>query len=154
MTSLMWISHSERPLKTDELHHALAVDVGSPNLNTDNVPSIGTLLTWCQGLVVVGKEASTVRLIHFTLQEYLQAHPDLFGAAHSAMAETCLTYLNSHQVKAFSTGAPPASKTHHSSNILLYIGEFTKGGAFQIVQNSLRKSYLTTTTVTHPPKSF
>ena len=42
MTALMWISHSERPLKTDELHHALAVDVGSLNLNTDNVPSIGT----------------------------------------------------------------------------------------------------------------
>jgi len=108
MAALMWISHSERPLKADELRHALAVEIGSPDLNTDNIPPIGTLLASCQGLVVIEKGASTatVRLIHFTLQEYLRAHPDLFGAAHSAMAETCLTYLNSHRVQAFSTGPP------------------------------------------------
>jgi len=41
-----------------------------------------------------------VRLIHFTLQEYLQAHPELFDRPHAAMAETCLSYLNSRQVKA------------------------------------------------------
>jgi len=103
MAALMWISHSERPLNVDELCHALAVEIRSPNLNSDNVPSIGTLLTCCQGLVSVYKETSTVRLIHFTVQEYLRAHPELFGTAHSAMAETCLSYLNSHQVKALST---------------------------------------------------
>jgi len=107
MTTLMWISHSERPLKADELCHALAVEIGSPDLNTDNVPSIGTLLTCCQGLVVVEKEASTVRLIHFTLKEYLRAHLALFSAAHSVMAETCLSYLNSQPVKAFSTSPSP-----------------------------------------------
>ena len=100
MAALMWISHSERPLKANELCHALAVEIGSSNLNVDNVPSVGTLLVCCQGLIVVEKESSAVRLIHFTLQEYLRAHPDLFGAAHSKMAETCLSYLNSQQVKA------------------------------------------------------
>jgi len=107
MAALMWISHSERPLKADELCHALAVEIGSPNLNTDNVPSIGTLLTCCQGLVLVDKEASTIRLIHFTLQEYLRACPELFDTAHSIIAETCLSYLNSHQVKALSTSLSP-----------------------------------------------
>ena len=67
MATLMWISHSERPLKANELCHALAVEIGSPNLSIDNVPSIGTLLTCCQGLVAIDKEASSVRLIHFTL---------------------------------------------------------------------------------------
>jgi len=38
MTTLMWISHAERPLNPDELRHALAVEIGSPNLNTDNIP--------------------------------------------------------------------------------------------------------------------
>ena len=90
MATLMWISHAERPLKPDELCHALAVEIGSPNLNSDNIPSIGTVLACSQGLVVVDKEASTIRLIHFTLHEYLQAHPELFGTAHSIMAETCL----------------------------------------------------------------
>jgi len=107
MAALMWISHAERPLKADELCHALGVDIRSPNLNIDNVPSTNTLLTCCQGLIVVEKETSTVRLIHFTLQEYLCAHPDLFGAAHSVMAETCLSHLNSPQVKAFSAGPFP-----------------------------------------------
>ena len=88
MATLMWISYAERPLKADELCHALGVEIGSPNFNTDNVPSIGTLLACCHGLVVVDKEASTVRLIHFTLQEYLRAHSELFGTSHSTMAET------------------------------------------------------------------
>ena len=107
MAAIMWISHSERPLKANELCHALAVEIGSPNLNTENVPSIGTVLACCQGLIVVEKETSTARLTHFTLQEYLRAHPDLFDAAHSAMAETCLSYLNSQQVKAISTSDHP-----------------------------------------------
>jgi len=103
MAALMWISHAERPLKPDELCHALAVEIGSPNINSDNIPSIGTLLACCQGLVVVDKETSTLRLIHFTLQEYLWAHPELFSTAHSTIAETCLSYLNSEQIKALST---------------------------------------------------
>ena len=110
IAALVWISHSERPLKADELCHALAVEIGSLNLSADNIPSISTLLACCQGLVVVEKETSTVRLIHLTLQEYLRAHPDLFGPAHSTMAETCLTYLNSQQIKAFSTSPSPDSQ--------------------------------------------
>ena len=106
MAALMWISHSERPLKARELCHALGVEIGSPDLDSDDVPSIETLLGSCQGLVTVDKEASTVRLIHFTLQEYLRARPQLFGNAHSTMAETCLSYLSSHQVKALSTSPP------------------------------------------------
>ena len=107
MAASMWISHAERPLNSDELCHALGVEIGSPNLNSDNVPSIGTLLVCCQGLVVEDKEASTIRLIHFTLQEYLRAHPRLFGTTESTIVETCLIYLNSRQVKALSTNLIP-----------------------------------------------
>jgi len=107
MDTLMWIFHAERPLKADELLHALAVEIGSPNLNSDNIPSIGPLLYCCQGLVAIDKEASTVRLIHTTLHEHLRAHPELFCAAHSTIAETCLSYLNSPQVKALSTTPSP-----------------------------------------------
>ena len=108
MTALMWISHAERPPQADELCHALAVELGSPDFDVGNIPSMSTLLSCCQGLITVDKEASTVRLIHFTLQEYLSAHPDIFTRPHSAMAEICLTYLNSRQVKALAT----APSTH------------------------------------------
>ena len=107
MEALMWISHAERPLQADDLCHALAVELGSTNFNTGNVPSISVLVSCCQGLITVDKEASTVRLIHFTLQEYLSAHPDIPNRPHSAMAEFCLTYLNSPQVKALSAAPSP-----------------------------------------------
>jgi len=107
MAALMWISHAERPLQADELCHALAVELGSTDFSADNIPSISTLVSSCQGLITVDKEASTARLIHFTLQEYLSAHPDIFTRPRSAMAEICLTYLNSRQVKALSTNLSP-----------------------------------------------
>jgi len=103
MAALMWISHSERLLQLDELLHALAVEIGSADLNAEKIPSVETLLSCCLGLVVVDREASIVRLIHFTLQDYLYTCPDLFGAAHSIMAKTCLTYLNSQTIKDISS---------------------------------------------------
>jgi len=103
MTALMWISHAERPLSADELCHALAIELGSTKFNGDNVPSMSTLLGCCQGLITVDEGASTVRLIHFTLQEYLSTSSDIFSTPHSTMAEICMTYLNSEQVKAVPT---------------------------------------------------
>ena len=74
----MWISHSERPLTMDEICHALAVEIGSSDINTNNVPSIRTVLGSCQGLATIDKGSSTIRLIHFTLKEYLSRNSDLF----------------------------------------------------------------------------
>ena len=107
MAALMWISHSGRPLQVDEICHALAIRIGSNDLDTDDIPAISTLLGCCQGLVTVDKGASTVRLIHFTLQEYLRRHPDLFDRAHTTMAEICLTYLNFQHIKDLSACPPP-----------------------------------------------
>ena len=104
MEALMWISHVERPLTADELCHALAIALGSTEFNSDNAPTILTLLGCCQGLITVDKDPSTVRLIHHTLQEYLAIRPNIFTRPESAIAEACLTYMNSKQVKALSTG--------------------------------------------------
>ena len=95
----MWISHSKRPLNVNEICHALAVEIGSADINTNNVPSIQTVLGCCQGLATVDKGSSTIRLIHFTLNEYLSCHADLFDRPHSRIAETCLTYLNFQAIK-------------------------------------------------------
>ena len=100
MGALMWISYAERPLKADELCHALAIELGSTDFDAGNIPSMSTLVGCCQGLITVDKEAINVRLVHFTLREYLSAHPDIFSTPHSVIAEICLTYLNSQQVKA------------------------------------------------------
>ena len=99
MAVLMWISHSRRPLQVDEICHAIAIQIGSNDLNSDDIPAISTLLGCCQGLVTVDKGTSNVRLIHFTLQEHLCTHPGIFDRAHSTIAETCLTYLNLRRIK-------------------------------------------------------
>ena len=78
MEALMWVSHAERPLRADELCHALAVELGSTEFNADNIPSISTLVGCCQGLITVDKESSIVRLVHFMLQKYLSVNPDIF----------------------------------------------------------------------------
>ena len=100
MEALMWVSHSERPLKLEELCHALGVELGAEELNRRNVPSICTVLGCTLGLVAVDKKESTVRLLHFTLQEYLGQYSIPFVTAHSMMAEICLTYLNYRSVLA------------------------------------------------------
>ena len=102
MAALMWISYSERPLNVDEICHALAVEIGSTDININNIPSIRTVLGCCQGLAAVDKGSSTIRLIHFTLKEYLSRHADLFDTPHSRMAETCLTYLNFRAIRSLS----------------------------------------------------
>ena len=108
MAALMWISHSERPLNVDEICHALAVEIGLTNINTDNMPSIQTVLSCCQGLAAVDEGSSTIRLIHFTLKEYLSGHADLFDRLHSKIAETCLTYLNFKAIKDLSVSPTPS----------------------------------------------
>jgi len=107
MMALMWISHAERPLTAAELCHALAVELGSTEFEADNVPLMSILVDCCQGLITVDKKASTVRLIHITLKQYLSVHPDTFDRPHAAMAEICLTYLNSGDVKAISADPSP-----------------------------------------------
>jgi len=103
----MWISHAERPLRADELCYALAIELGSTNLNADNIPSTSTLVSCCQGLITMDKKASTLRLIHFTLKEYLSTLPDIFSRPHSVMAEICLTHLNFNRLKALSADPSP-----------------------------------------------
>ena len=91
---LMWVLYSERPLRADELCHALGVEVGSTDMDLENIPTLLTLVASCLGLVTVEATSSTVRLVHFTLQEHLLRNPTLFKSPHSEIVEVCLTYLN------------------------------------------------------------
>ena len=94
MEALMWVSNSERPLHTSELCHALGVKIGSADLDHESVPEIQTILRCSLGLITIEASSSTVRLVHFTLQENLSNHPSLFQNPHTMIAGVCLTYLN------------------------------------------------------------
>ena len=92
---LLWVSHSQRPMKAGELCHALQTELGSDKfgLNVDGL--IDLVLGCSQGLVTLDKKALTLRLRHFTLRNHLCEHLGMFDMAHSKIAGVCLNYLNS-----------------------------------------------------------
>jgi len=94
----MWVSHAEQPLRIDELCHALAVEMGATDIDLENIRPQDAVLGACLGLAMVDVETSTVRLIHYSLQEYL-SRPGVLPDAHTTLSQTCLTYLNYDQVK-------------------------------------------------------
>ena len=104
MEVLMWVSHAERPLRIDELCHALAVDMQAMDLDPENIRPQDTVIGSCLGLAVVDVETSIVRPIHYTLQEYL-SKPGILADAHGIVGQKCLAYLNHKLVQ----GLPPKS---------------------------------------------
>jgi len=132
---LMWVLHSERPLRAEELCHALRVETRSVDLDPQNVPTLQTLLSSCLGLVTVEPSSSTVRLAHFTLHEYLSSDPNLFHSPHSTIAEVCLTYLNFRHVWDIVPTVDPAPPTmpllEYAS---CYWGEHTMKGVTEDVK--------------------
>jgi len=125
----MRVSYSKRPLLVEELCHALGVEIGSTDLSPQGIPAIRTLLSCCLGLLTLEVSSSTVRLVHFTLQEHLLSASTIFRSPHSTIAEVCLTYLNFGSVRDLSPTVRCAPSTmpllQYAS---LYWGEHTRRG--------------------------
>ena len=78
-----------------ELQHALAVETGDSDLDEDNIPEEGLLLSVCNGLVTYAKEGSILALVHYTFQQYLEQKAEtIFPEAQVEIVRTCLTYLS------------------------------------------------------------
>ncbi|KFY05580.1 hypothetical protein V492_08436 [Pseudogymnoascus sp. VKM F-4246] len=99
---------AKRPLTVPELIDANAVELGDkPRLNPDGrLPSKDEILGVCPGLVelyVRPNGKTTVRIAHFSVQEYLESERILLQnaaifsvrrpEAHAEIASICLTYL-------------------------------------------------------------
>ncbi|KAL7755650.1 hypothetical protein ACKLNR_014177 [Fusarium oxysporum f. sp. zingiberi] len=92
---LSWITCAKRPLTTTELLHALAVEVGEPELDEENLPDIDDIVSVCAGLVMVDKKSNITRLVHYTTQEYFErTRKDRFQSAQTDIARICATYLS------------------------------------------------------------
>ncbi|KAI0817992.1 hypothetical protein GGR55DRAFT_685440 [Xylaria sp. FL0064] len=91
---LSWIVCAKRPLKVEELLHALAVEPGEPEFNEDNLPEIEDTVSVCAGLVTIDEEDDTVRLVHHTTQDYFaRSQSRWFPYAQLFIARACTTYL-------------------------------------------------------------
>jgi hypothetical protein len=91
---LLWVVHTTRPLRKQEMQHALAVDEGDEELDLESLLDAGSLTSFCAGLVVINEHSNTVILVHPTTQEYFNDRKEnLFPAAHEEISRVCITYL-------------------------------------------------------------
>lgn len=78
-----------------ELRQALAIDPLDKMFDADNYTSVKYILECCLGLVTVDEESSSIRLVHYSIQEYIGEHrQDLFPDAEFLTTESCLTFLS------------------------------------------------------------
>ncbi|KAE8357611.1 ankyrin repeat-containing domain protein [Aspergillus caelatus] len=95
---LAWVYLAERPVSVDELLCSLAIEDDDKAFNPRGMPIRSTLINCCHGLAVIDQETSTIRLVHYSFQEYLCRQNQLFGVSkvqwHNRIAWTCLTFLN------------------------------------------------------------
>ncbi|KAH7019861.1 hypothetical protein EDB80DRAFT_759906 [Ilyonectria destructans] len=92
---LLWITGAKRPLTTLELQHALAVEVGEPELDKENLTHIEDMVSVCAGLVTVDKESDIIRLVHYTTQKYFEeTQSHWFPAAETEIITSCIAYLS------------------------------------------------------------
>jgi hypothetical protein len=109
MNVLKWVFLAKRQLESvSELRHALSVRPGDQKLDEEGFPSEKSLLDCCLGLVIVDEGTSSIRLVHKSLQDFLNKRYEcgaggaLFGEGRREILCTCLTYLsypNSDTVK-------------------------------------------------------
>jgi len=92
---LSWILCACRPLSTQELLHALAVDFNNTEIDDDMILDTEQILNICAGLVTIDEQSESVRFIHYTTQEYLQRNRETWlPQAGLEIARTCTAYLS------------------------------------------------------------
>ncbi|KAI9668003.1 MAG: hypothetical protein M1821_000823 [Bathelium mastoideum] len=120
---LSWITYAKRPLTTKELQHALAVEVDEVELDEDNISSIEDIISVCAGLVAVDQESHTIRLVHYTAQEYFErTQTRWFPTAEADITLICVTYLS---FEVFSSGSSPTDSLFEERLLLNPLYNYT-----------------------------
>ena len=102
---LHWVTNALRPLSVADLCHALAVEPQMTDLDPDNIPEIGDVISVTAGLVLVDEESDIVRLVHYTTQEYLERTQETWNPGSQVeLASTCLLYLSFDEVREVTDG--------------------------------------------------
>ncbi|KAI5456455.1 nucleoside phosphorylase [Mariannaea sp. PMI_226] len=92
---LAWVVCAKRPMHTSELYHALAVNIGNSELDRQNFTQVDIMVSVCAGLVAVDEESGNIRLVHYTIEEYLKDTLEKwFPNAEAHIAAICTTYLS------------------------------------------------------------
>ncbi|UKZ77987.1 hypothetical protein TrVFT333_005721 [Trichoderma virens FT-333] len=83
----------------------IEIKPGESELNWTFIPSIETMGTICAGLITIDIPGNTVRLVHYTTQEYFERTQEMwFPYSKSNIKTICITYLS---FSAFESGYCP-----------------------------------------------
>ena len=93
---LFWIVFAKRPLTTEELRHALAVEPGTRSLDMRDLCPVEDMVSSCAGLVTIDQKSNIIRLVHYTTQEYFQRRRSVSfqDVQRDIISTSCLTYLS------------------------------------------------------------
>ncbi|KAM5362478.1 hypothetical protein ACJA88_014018 [Fusarium oxysporum] len=92
---LSWITCVKRQLTIIELQHALATKQGNRTLDAGDIVPIEDIVSVCAGLITVDLKRDSIRLNHYTAQQYLfDKRNELLPNAEFNIMTTCLTYLS------------------------------------------------------------
>ncbi len=89
---IAWVIHAGRPLRSEEILHAFAIEPEDDDIDDENFVAVQTLLRACAGVVIIDPNRMTLNMVHTTAYEFFQDHTSATSASED-IARTTLTYL-------------------------------------------------------------
>ena len=92
---LLWTTFAVRPLNIQELQRAVAIELEDKELYEDALPPEDLLQSVCAGLICIGSERNTVRLVRYTTRNYFARFREhYFPDSIAYMTKVCLRYAS------------------------------------------------------------
>ena len=89
---LRWVLHAIRPLRVEELRHALATESEDEFFDAEGMINTSWVLGTTKGLITL--QMNERAFVHHTALEYLSAlDTEIFPGVEEEIANTCITYL-------------------------------------------------------------
>ena len=93
--TILWVVHSVRHLSVDELCHAITASDGCTEFDEGNLPPPAQFEEYCCGFVMVDTKTNTVRLAHYSIDEYFRQEKKhaFLDHANEIITVSCISYL-------------------------------------------------------------
>ena len=92
---IAWISLAQRPLRVQELQHAVAMGSSDDDFYEEDISPLELVIKVCLGLVTRSKVSDTLHFSHYSIQEYFERSLFLwYPDAQNMVTKTCFAYLS------------------------------------------------------------
>ncbi|THY00537.1 hypothetical protein D6D03_06447 [Aureobasidium pullulans] len=119
LTVLCYLFFAKRPLRIEELSHALAVRQGSVYFDETHIPDVAVIIRSCAGLIVLDDSSNMVNMFHKSLHDYLvEYHTDWIPNGDEIFGKTCISYLS---LDDFADGPCPEVDSEQNGNSKAFV---------------------------------